>query len=1008
MPRRTLSLTALHVAVLACTLILPALARAQQASSIAGLVRDSSGAVLPGVTVESASPALIERVRTAVTDAQGRFNIVNLRPGTYVVTFSLAGFNSVKREGIQLTAGFTAAVNADMQVGALEETITVSGESPLIDTQNTRQQKVLSSELLDALPSGQKTAINVVSLTPGMTTVGLADVGGSLGTYNAGGNGTTFHGKTGFKREFDGMRVENMEADGNNGYILNAITVQETTVETGGVSAESDMSGVSLNMIPKEGGNAFHYMASGLFTNEHLSTDNFGEHLRARGVTLPSKVINIYDWWGTVGGPIKQDKLWFFAAERIWGNRNQRANTFWNGTQGTPFYTPDPARPFQPNEYYKSHAARVTWQASRRNKVNVFLDVQKNCKCYSGTGLTAVTTTAPEADAQLRFWPQFLAQAAWSAPVTDRLLLEAGYSATISHWPRVSNPGVSTDSIRITEASTGFVYGAPETLQDLQDSDRYSQRVSVSYITGTHTFKSGFQLGQGIKNLHQYSWTDYNYTFLRGVPTQITQLATPYLRKERIRADLGLYAQDQWAVKRLNVNYGLRFDYYNAYVPEQHMPATRFVPARDFDPVSHVPLWKDVSPRLGVAYDLFGNGRTAVKASLGRYVGKTAIGVAADNNPVTRSVLSVTRTWTDANGNFVPDCSLTNFSTNGECGAISNTNFGRVNPNATTYDDAAIHGWGVRDYLWDLSTEVQHQLGPGVSLNAGYYRNWYKNFLVTDNRDVTPADYNPFCVTAPGDPRLPGGGGYQVCGLYDISPAKFGRVTNLVTLAKNYGVEQFISNFVNVSVTTRLSSGAQFSAGFDTGRTVNDACFDVDSPGAGTAANLPGVSRTPTPFTGTTVDGRKICRAVTPWGANSQFKANGSYPLPADFAVSGTLQNVAGPMITANYTVPNALVASSLGRDLAACGGRTPCTASVAVPLVAPQTMFEPRRTQLDLRLTKAIRLTRARFQVNLDVYNALNASNVVTLNTNYGPSWLQPTSFLTGRLYEIGVQWTY
>jgi hypothetical protein len=1006
MTRRTKPL--LYVAVLLCTLILAAPVSAQQASGIAGLVRDSSGAVLPGVTVEAASPALIEKVRTAVTDAQGRFNIVNLRPGTYAVTFSLPGFNSVKREGIQLTAGFTAAVNADMQVGALEETITVSGESPLIDTQNTRQQKVLSSELLETLPSGQKTAINVVSLTPGMTTAGLADVGGSLGTYNAGGNGTTFHGKTGFKREFDGMRVENMEADGNNGYILNAITVQETTVETGGVSAESDMSGVSMNMIPKEGGNAFRYMAAGLFTNEHLSTDNFGDDLRARGVTLPSKVINIYDLWATVGGPIRQDKLWFFAAERFWGNRNQRANTFWNSTQGTPFYTPDPARPFQPDEFYRSHSGRVTWQASQRNKLNFFLDVQKNCKCYSGTGLTAVTTTAPEADAQLRFWPQFLAQVAWSAPITDRMLLEAGYSATISHWPRVSNPGVSTDSIRITEASTGFVYGAPETLQDLQDSDRYAQRFSVSYITGSHSFKSGFQLGQGVKNLHQYSWADYSYTFLRGMPTQITQLATPYLRKERIRADLGVFAQDQWTVKRLTVNYGVRFDYYNAYVPEQHMPATKFVPARDFEPVYDVPLWKDLSPRFGAAYDLFGNGRTAVKASIGRYVGKTAISIAADNNPVTRSVLNVTRTWTDANGNYVPDCNLAVFSINGECGAINNANFGRVNANATRYADEAIHGWGVRDYLWDIAAEVQQQLGAGVSLNAGYYRNWYDNFLVTDNGEVAPADYSPFCITAPNDARLPGGGGYSVCGLYDISPVKFGRVTNLVTRAEHYGKLRYVSNFINVSVNTRLSSGAQFSAGVDTGQTVSDACFNVDSPGAGAAGNLPGVSRTPTPFTATEVNGRKICRATTPWSANAQFKANGSYPLPGDFAVSGTLQNVAGPMITANYTVPNALVAPSLGRDLAACGGRTPCTATVAVPLVAPQTMFEPRRTQLDLRLTKFVRLTRAQFQLNLDVYNALNASNVVTLNTNYGPSWLQPTSFLTGRLYEIGMQWSF
>ncbi|MGH2400048.1 MAG: hypothetical protein ACRDF6_09385, partial [bacterium] len=276
------------------------------------------------------------------------------------------------------------------------------------------------------------------------------------------------------------------------------------------------------------------------------------------------------------------------------------------------------------------------------------------------------------------------------------------------------------------------------------------------------------------------------------------------------------------------------------------------------------------------------------------------------------------------------------------------------------------------------------------------------------NGDVTPADHDPYCITAPSDSRLPGGGGYQVCGLYDIAPAKFGRVTNLVTQASNYGRERYVSNFINVSVNTRFPSGAHLNAGFDMGRTVNDACFNVDSPGAPAQANLPGISRTPVPFTETTIDGRRICRAVIPWRANAQLKANGSYPLPAGFAVSGTLQNVSGPVITANYTVPNSVIAPSLGRDLAACSGRTPCTASVAVPLVAPQTMFEPRRTQLDLRLTKFLTLPRGRLQINFDVYNTLNASDVVTLNANYGPSWLQPTSFLPGRLYEIGGQWNF
>src|SRR5207249_2129746 len=482
----------------------------------------------------------------------------NLNLGTYTVTFTLTGFRTVKREGIELTAGFTATVNAELSVGAVEETITVSAESPLVDTQNARQQKALSSELLDALPAGQKNAINLIQLTPGLTTPGLADVGGSLGTYNGGGNATTFHGKGGLKREFDGMRVENMEADGNNGYILNALTVQEMTVETGGVSAESDASGFVVNMIPKEGSNSFRFTVSGLFTNDKLESDNFSQFLKDRGVTSPSKVMKIYDGSATLAGPISKDTLWFFVAERMWGNRNQRASVFWNKTLGTPFYTPDTSRPYEPYEFYRSHAARLTWQASPKNKLNFFLDVQNNCKCYSATGL-----------------------------------------------------------------------------QDLQDSDRYAQRFAVSYITGSHAFKTGFQLGEGVKNLHQYLDGDISYLFLRGAPTTIIEWATPYLRKERLRADLGIYGQDQWTIRRLTLSYGLRFDYYNSYVHEQHMPATRFIPARDFAPVAHLPLWKDWSPRVGAAYDPFGTGRTALKASLGRYVGKTAIGIAADNNPVT-------------------------------------------------------------------------------------------------------------------------------------------------------------------------------------------------------------------------------------------------------------------------------------------------------------------------------------------------------------------------------------
>ena len=216
--------------VLAWLALAPA-AWAQQASGIAGLVRDTSGAVLPGVTVEASSPVLIEKVRSAVTDGQGRFNIVDLRPGTYVVTIALPGFNTLKREGIQLTAGFTATINAELQVGALEETVTVTGQSPLVDVQNVKQQKVVSDELLSALPSASRAMASIVAIIPGM--VGAGDVGGSSGIYTS---NTTwrnmYHGKGGVKFQYDGMRTNNMGAHGATSYVMNGATSQETTVDT--------------------------------------------------------------------------------------------------------------------------------------------------------------------------------------------------------------------------------------------------------------------------------------------------------------------------------------------------------------------------------------------------------------------------------------------------------------------------------------------------------------------------------------------------------------------------------------------------------------------------------------------------------------------------------------------------------------------------------------------------------------------------------------------------------
>ena len=982
---------------------------AQQASGIAGVVRDESGGVLPGVTVEAASPALIEKIRTVTTDGEGRYNIVDLRPGTYVVTFSLAGFNTVRREGINLTAAFTATVNAEMQVGALEETITVTGASPLVDTQNVRQQRVVSSELLETLPSGSKALQNLVTLTPGM--VGTPDVGGSAGLYRTNGpRAATYHGKAGVKVMYDGMNILAAGGTGaSNGYTPNQAFAEETAMETGGISAESAASGVAMNVIPKTGGNTFLFGTNTLLALEGMQSDNLTAELRERGVAFTSEVLHLYDVNLTAGGPIKRDRIWFFLANRYAGNKNTVGGQYFNATQGTPFFTPDLSRPQYRQEWLRSLGGRVTWQVSDKNKVSIFADTQGFFN--RGRGEFTAPEAAPNA---YNLSPQGLYQVSLNSVRSSRLLLEAGMSYAMNRWPFPS-PGaefmrVSPNDISILEQSTGFRYNAKQSYQSLVDQFRYAERFSMTYVTGSHNVKVGLQMEQGVNNQDLHVHGDVNYNFLRGVPNSITQHATPYLTKNRMR-DLGIYAQDQWAVRRLTLNYGLRYDHFRAYVPAQSLPATRFVPVRDFEAVDNVPSWRDLNPRVGVSYDLFGNARTALKASVGRYLEQLGAGIANDNNPVVRSVLNANRTWNDVNGNYEPDCDLTNFAANGECGAINNRNFGRNNPNASRYDDDLLIGFAQRTFVWDISTEVQHQLLPGMSITAGYYRNWASNFRTTDNQRVTPTDYSPFCVTAPVDSRLPGGGGYQVCGMYDVAPVLFGQVANVVTKAEPYfaegsdvtcdsvvgvagrnGAACGRSDFVGLSVDMRLDSGVLFGGGVDSGRTVTDRCFVVDSP-----------------------QELLHCRIITPFKAQTQFKAFFTYPLPADFAVSGTVQNLPGASFEANYQASNVEIAPSLGRDLAACGARTgaACTATVALPLVAPMTHFLDRRTQLDVRVTKSLNVgPRVRLQVVVDLYNVTNASSVLAVNSTFGSAWQRPVSsnaiggvdpVLPGRLLQFG-----
>ena len=953
--------------VFTCVAWIPGEALAQQAAGIAGVVRDTSGGVLPGVTVEAASPALIEKVRTAVTDAEGRYNIIDLRPGTYSVTYTLAGFNVFKRDGILLNAGFTATVNVDMQVGALEETITVTGEAPLVDTQNVRRQTSVTREQFETLPLATKNVNSLMSLTAGVQ--GYAEViAGHLPAV-----GGAYHGKGGTQIQFDGMNLQHPRGD--IGPQANTALVEEVTMQTSGISAETNADGPLFNMVPRSGGNIFSGSLSGYYSGEGLQSNNLGDDLRARGLTTVNKVLSVYDMTLAVGGPFKKDKVWFFGSFREWGNAKEDAGLWWNKTQGSPFYTPDLDRPSDRRNWFESMALRMTWQATQANKINFFADVQDACICRSSTAIGQ----APEAITAFHFRPSGVYQAAWTAPIGSKLLFDAGVGAIVSSFVNYRAPGVAPEHISILEQSTGMRYNAAATYRMPWDLNRYTSRASMSYVTGSHAVKVGMQLEKSTADSDLVAnGSDVSYTFNNQLPVSLTQYATPYSTKERVKADMGIYAQDQWTAGRLTLNVGVRFDYFNAYVPEQVVPATRFVRDRRFDPIYDVPSWKDVNPRLGAAYDLFGDGKTAVKASLGRYVAKNTLAVPEAANPITASVNQVNRSWTDANGNFVPDCVLTNPAANGECGPWANQNFGGLNV-TTRWDEDVLVGGG-REYNWDFSTEMQRQLARSTSVTLGYYRNWYGNFRVTDNLAISPADFEPYCVKGPVDSRLPNRGGAQICGLYDIVPTKFGLSNNLVTKASNFGDQSRVNDFFNTSFTTRLDSGAQFGGGFDTGRSVSDRCFVVDNP-----------------------QELLNCRVVTPFGAQTQLKLHGSYPLPADVVVSAVYQNMSGPEITASYSAPLADIQPSLGRPLSGA-------ARIAtVPLITPGTTFEGRTTRLDVRFTKRQQITsRVRAEGYVDVYNILNSNSILTGTNVYGPRWLLPTTLVEGRLMQFGASLTF
>jgi Carboxypeptidase regulatory-like domain len=1017
--------TATTLSLVAWVLVIPTTAWAQ--ATIAGAVRDTSGAALPGVSVEATSSALIEKVRAAVTDGTGQYRIEDLRPGTYTVTFSLQGFNSLKREGVELTGSFTATINAELSVGTLTETVVVTGESPIVDVQSARRQMTLSNDIVTSIPTVRSYNALLV-LVPGVVSNNNDVQTGPLVTMFPIHGGRNVEGRM----NVDGLNVGNPPG-GNQppNYLMDIGTAQEVTFTTSGGLGEAETAGLSMNIVPKTGGNSIQGSIYVSGSGEALLSDNFTPELEAAGLRAATPLTGLYDFSGSFGGPISRDRLWYFVNARTQGNERVNANQFYNlnaGDSTTWLYAPDYDRPGFSDRTFENVAGRLTWQATPRNKISVFWDEQWTCRNCEGTttGLASpAQIVAPEADGVGALVPFRVQQATWSSPATNRLLLDAGFGTTYYGWGNFERDGAPTrDLIRVLEqcasgcAANGGIPGLTYRSQDWNANytGQYTWRASASYVTGTHSLKIGYQGTYFTDERTAYTNNQHlQYRVSNGVPNQLTQSVSPF--NARARASIAaLYAQEQWTLGRLTLQGALRFDRAHGWFPPQQVGPSRFVPtAITFPETEGVDSYKDITPRMGAAFDVFGTGKTSVKVNLGKYLLGVSTGQPQatfyNTNPTLRlpntstifGVPGVQRSWTDANGDFNPDCDLLNplaqdlRAGGGDfCGQISNLRFGQ--PVLTgNFDPDILDGWRIRPSDWSFGVSVQQQILPRASVEVGYYRRWFNIFHVNDNLAVRASDYTAYSITAPLDPHLPGGGGYTVSGLYDVDPAKFGQIDNLTTFASNFGEWYEHFNGVDITLNVRTQGGLTFQGGTSTGQSVADTC-DV-------RANLPelvaaiGGGNNTTPVNTTT----PYCHHAS--GFLTQFRGLASYIVPRiDVQVSGVYQNKPGPMLAANYAVPSAVVAQSLGRPPA---GNVP---NVTVNLLEPGELYGDRIGQLDLRVAKILRFRRTRTTVGLDVYNALNASTVLVYNSTFVPggTWQQPRSIITGRLIRIGGEMSF
>jgi hypothetical protein len=619
--------------------------------------------------------------------------------------------------------------------------------------------------------------------------------------------------------------------------------------------------------------------------------------------------------------------------------------------------------------------------------------------------------------------------------MTSRLLLEAGFGTTYYEWGgKEVDPNPTRDLVQALNLTQTIAPGVVSAMRYrsqfwLNNRTRGSNwNATASYVTGSHSMKFGYQGNYWRDDREQHVNSQslgYIGIELPGVPffpISLQQYINPFVVNAR-GMQSSFFAQDQWTVNRLTLQGALRWDRPWSWFPEQVIPQSRFFPGATFPKTDGVTGYNDITPRMGAAYDLFGNGKTSVKVNLGKYLqGASVSNLAYNSNPALRILFGaglsttglcffgslgfsnpcVSRNWTDLDGDFNPDCDLSNplaqAAPGGDiCGQIDNLLFGSNQLVGANFDPDVFEGWGIRPSDWAFALSVQQEIFPRASVEVGYHRRSFSMFFtggtVTDNLAIAPSDVASYTLNAPSDSRLPNGGGYPVSTLYNVNPNVFGQSNLLIKPTSEVGDDTRVFDGVDVTFNLRNARGITFSGGTSTGKVVNDWCEIRAAVPEQYLLN---------PY----------CHTESPWLTSLRFLA--TYTIPrVDVLVSSVFQdkpNIGTDQITslvATYTmtpVDQAAAAAQIGRPLTTAG-------PLQVDLLGPGNEYGPRIRQWDFAAKKIFRTGAGRLTVGVDMYNLLNNNVTLMFNPTFVPNtagWQSPTQYMNPRVFRLNAEFAF